>query len=449
MNDNPELASDWKGNILMHIEAVENDKPKKDVQPINDDKKKPKDASDGSDKEEEEQKPGLKTRAKDEGWYHKDDYEMMIEIGQGITLPWKDTQYKVQVSIQNIDWKSDLPKENKGEYVRWHSRSEVRQIKLPKNLNSIFTNENVEYEDELRLYIYLLNEDDVPVSYWWGPLSEFKTLDAKWRWIQLKPDRSYGEIEEDYQAGMVSVKIGVARLAQHGNGSINWKGLKAWEKNPPKRVMAYTLRAFIFQCRDLPAADSDGSSDPFIKIFNTGDEEVQTIVIEDNVNPIFMSCLEVGLDFVDYQKYTDAPPIVMDVLDADEGYISDSADFLGRCKIFLNEMPPEDLVFGSDNIVTPKWYDIKFGTDDNSPACGQILASFTIRQSDDIDVTELDFVPKKMNEMVEKKDFNVFINCLGLRELESIGLIPIQKPFVKFMIKSLTDPRQAGTLSNI
>lgn len=64
-------------------------------------------------------------------------------------------------------------------------------------------------------------------------------------------------------------------------------------------------------------------------------------------------------------------------------------------------------------------------------------------------MTELDFVPKKMNEMVEKKDFSVFINCLGLRELESIGLLPIQKPFVKFMIKSLTDPRQAGTLSNI
>lgn len=169
---------------------------------------------------------------------------------------------------------------------------------------------------------------------------------------------------------MVSVKIGVARLAQHGNGSINWKSHNAWKKMPPKRVMAYTLRAFIFQCRDLPAADSDGSSDPFIKIFNTGDEEIETDVIEDNVNPIFMECLEVGLDFVDYQKYSDAPPIVMDVLDADEGYISDSADFLGRCKIFLNEMPPEDLVFGSDHIVTPKWYDIKFGTDDNSPACG-------------------------------------------------------------------------------
>lgn len=51
MNENPELASDWKGNILMHIEAVENDKPKKDVQPINDDKKKPKEDSEDSENE--------------------------------------------------------------------------------------------------------------------------------------------------------------------------------------------------------------------------------------------------------------------------------------------------------------------------------------------------------------------------------------------------------------
>lgn len=43
----------------------------------------------------------------------------------------------------------------------------------------------------------------------------------------------------------------------------------------------------------------------------------------------------------------------------------------------------------------------------------------------------------------------MFINCLGLRELESIGLIPIQKAFVSFMVKSLTDPRTAGTIQNI
>ena len=51
-----------------------------------------------------------------------------------------------------------------------------------------------------------------------------------------------------------------------------------------------------------------------------------------------------------------------------------------------------------------------------------------------------------MNEMVERLDYDVFINCLGLRELESIGLLPIQKAFVSFMIKSLTDPKESGQM---
>ena len=37
MNANPELASDWKGSILMHVSAKEDDKPKKGVEDINDD----------------------------------------------------------------------------------------------------------------------------------------------------------------------------------------------------------------------------------------------------------------------------------------------------------------------------------------------------------------------------------------------------------------------------
>ena len=54
-----------------------------------------------------------------------------------------------------------------------------------------------------------------------------------------------------------------------------------------------------------------------------------------------------------------------------------------------------------------------------------------------------------MHQMVEKLDFDVFINCLGLRDLQSIGLLPIQKPFVTFMVKSLTDPKHSGALSNV
>lgn len=57
--------------------------------------------------------------------------------------------------------------------------------------------------------------------------------------------------------------MSVVRLAAE-NGTINFKEQKAWKKEPPRRVLAFNMRCYIFQCRDLPAADSDGSSDPFI-----------------------------------------------------------------------------------------------------------------------------------------------------------------------------------------
>lgn len=172
----------------------------------------------------------------------------------------------------------------------------------------------------------------------------------------------------------------------------------------------------------MPAADSDGSSDPFIKIFNVSGSDVVTTVIEDNVNPIFMECKEVGLDFMDFHNFTDAPPIILDIMDADEGFFSDSADFLGRCIIKLKDV--KNLGDGEGEIAIPEWYDIKFGTDENSPACGQVLCSFSLFPGDAPNIP-LDIIPRKMNEMVEKLDYDVFINCLGLRELESIGLIPI------------------------
>jgi len=160
-----------------------------------------------------------------------------------------------------------------------------------------------------------------------------------------------------------------------------------------------------------------------------------------------MEPVEIALDFLDQKDYQDAPPIVMDVMDADEGFISQSADFLGRCVVHLKDIHKDDLSDGSE-IPEPKWYPIKFGTDADSPECGQILVSFA-KFDAEIVPTPLDYMDEKMHEMVDKLPFDVFINCLGLRELESIGLIPIQKAFVSFMVKSLTDPKVSGQLQNV
>ena len=41
------------------------------------------------------------------------------------------------------------------------------------------------------------------------------------------------------------------------------------------------------------------------------------------------------------------------------------------------------------------------------------------------------------------------INVLGLRQLESFGLMPIKKPFVKFRVKSLLPPEKAQAVTNV
>ena len=52
------------------------------------------------------------------------------------------------------------------------------------------------------------------------------------------------------------------------DGEINFKDFDSWKKKVPKRSNPVTIRAYIYQCRDLPAADAEGTSDPFIEVWD-------------------------------------------------------------------------------------------------------------------------------------------------------------------------------------
>ena len=70
-----------------------------------------------------------------------------------------------------------------------------------------------------------------------------------------------------------------------------------------------------------------------------------------------------------------------------------------------------------------------------------MLVSFSVVQDDytyKIPITYL-----KLTEEIEYKDYSVEINVLGLRELESFGLMPVKKPFIKFNLRSLLPPEKA------
>lgn len=70
-----------------------------------------------------------------------------------------------------------------------------------------------------------------------------------------------------------------------------------------------------------------------------------------------------------------------------------------------------------------------------------MLVSFSVVEDDYTYKIPINYL--KLTEQIEYREFSVDINVLGLRELESFGLMPVKKPFIKFNLRSLLPPEKA------
>jgi hypothetical protein len=117
-------------------------------------------------------------------------------------------------------------------------------------------------------------DGDTPVCFWQGMVTEFLDPNPKPRWIPLQCDLALGKVKDSWMAGLVSVKIAISHKRVTGN--VNYKQMDAWKKPPPKRLNSWKIRCFLFQCKDIPSADSDGASDPYITVWNPDDKKIKT-----------------------------------------------------------------------------------------------------------------------------------------------------------------------------
>lgn len=189
-----------------------------------------------------------------------------------------------------------------------------------------------------------------PICYWKGLASEFADTNPKFRWLPLQCDLAKGKVSNSWEAGLVQVKITINHKTK--NGVLDFKSFEAWKKPPPKRLSSWKIRCYLFQCKDIPAADSDGASDPYVSIWNPDDRKIQTSVIDDNINPIFFESLEL---YYDFDNIGNAPPVVLNLWDKDD--LLDADDYLGRCVVYLNDAS----ISTDDEIPQPKWHDIRIG----------------------------------------------------------------------------------------
>ena len=247
-----------------------------------------------------------------------------------------------------------------------------------------------------------------------------------------------------------------------------------WAERPAKRAIRVIIRAYIYQCRDLPAADSNGTSDPFVKVWDMSGKQKKTSVVEDNNNPTYYETLELEYEVRDIKDRKCYPPFILDVFDSDaENLLDRSDDYLARAVIdpatlgdslevsedyarsdrecdcdqklryskcltcrHTWEVPGQRKVKGQEP-GKPRWHPLRYA--EGQPPSGEILLSFAVSELDYRWKFPAEHVDLRSNIKYEECDFGIQI--LGLRGLQSPGTLPVKKAFIQFNIRSLVPAR--------
>lgn len=329
-------------------------------------------------------------------------------------------------------------------------------------------------------------ENDTPIAYHHCSASEFTTdyVENMWdeehkhngpkiRWLQFLPDNSVKAFDSNagHRAGLFSLRMQI--MDERKDSELEWvkedleklkskwdpssgkpepapmkayfRGYKHWAKAQAKRLHAVKIRAYVIQCRNLPAADAGGSCDPFIHswdIDSDGDmlkdkhateqrkRKTCTSVIEDTLNPIYQEVLELNYEVENIKEKDTWPPFILDIYDQDMDFMTTSTDFIGRCVV-----EPEDMVqveveddngdkvetehptvitqemFENENFdsefemlqkYTPTWFPVRYAP--GEPKSGEVLVKFYACELDQKLENPNNF---DMSKLITYNDFNI------------------------------------------
>lgn len=83
----------------------------------------------------------------------------------------------------------------------------------------------------------------------------------------------------------------------------------------------------------------------------------------------------------------------------------------------------------------------------SAPDCGEVLVSFSI--VDDDYNYKVPFKYLNLKDNIDFEEFIINLNILGLRDLQSVGILPVKKAFIVFNLKSLVPPSEGAAIDNI
>ena len=246
-------------------------------------------------------------------------------------------------------------------------------------------------------------------------------MTIKDKYYMLNIDRAISKLQDD-GAGILHMKLACDRSDKWSPASLNKfnKNLVRPKANP------VVIALNIFQAKQLPSGDDDGSGDPVVVAYHYG-TLARSSIFKNTLNPIWNERILIPT----YIVGNFIPPLIVNVHDYDSKIVGKGEyEFLGSTYMFLNQFNQAQ---DYSKIPEPKWYKLKYSEESKM---GQISLSATIiNASEKADNLRPRVV--KMNQ--ELSDHSVKIRILGMRNLQSSGLIPVKKPYIKINTSSLME----------
>ncbi|KAF0685796.1 Aste57867_22404 [Aphanomyces stellatus] len=260
-------------------------------------------------------------------------------------------------------------------------------------------------------------------------------------WIALKEDPSVNALADEVFPGSIFLNLGFGTEEIAKRTQDIWAKMAQPERLAQKHM--YHVRVNVFQGRQLPAMDDNGLSDPYIKVRFCGQEKLVSVKMK-TVSPLWYETVtfNVELPAADILHYS--PQVNLRVMDWDGTLGGPPTNFLGSSLHAVTSITGSDDYIGSAFVPIsahslremndtrpdpePKWYNLM--QQEVGDTEGQILASvyvIKLPRPDTIMSPPPSIAPKTRTAYLE-------IIVLGLRDMRPFQFLPIQVPFIEFSL---------------
>lgn len=417
-NNNPEKATTYKGRALIGFRIEDSLPPKKEKK------------SAGEVKPFRLKVKGLKSSLEPP----VRDYVLQALVVIGNELPSFGTisnqSLRVKISMGNHEIGTKPAKFESHGLCRWNEHLISDTLQFPVDSSQLPD-----------IFIHLVREDNRPVCFYrLKPIKNPKTkqligFSNPAEWYFLQEDKSINGLSDDVFAGTVLIKLGFGYL-EDSNAS-----LPQWQESAKKITMAvpHQVRVHLFQGKNLPAADQNGLSDPYVRVHFLG-QRVDSDKKKNTLFPVYYQTLTFDNVIIpNINDYEFASQISLRVYDTN--IIGDR--YLGSAFFNLkNAIVSSDHNMQVLDLKDPYW--LPLFREQPGDGQGHILASVQLIP------TMNKSIPRPLSPKIEIPTRSAYIEFLiiGVRDMAPYNFQSMQAPFLEVELCSFHSVYKSATTAS-